>query len=1097
MAAPTAQEQYLLELINDARLDPMGNAARYISSYSPLISSSSSIQDAINYFNVSGSMLLSAYQNLTAVAPVAWNSDLADAAHKHSAAMIAADEQSHHLAGELDLGDRVKAEGYDFKLLGENVYAYARDMLYAHAGFMIDWGNGPGGMQAPAGHRNNIMWADMTEIGIDVTRETNPSTQVGEYVVTQDFGDRGKLFVLGVAYNDSDNDDFYSMGEGRGDLTVKVGAASTTTYASGGYSLEISAGERTIQLSGGGLSGTVNVTTLIEYDSIKLDVVDGNTLLTSGSVAVEGPVSIIKGIGVLTYGLTLSAGSGNQTIIGNTGRDTLSGGTGNDILIGNENRDVLNGDAGNDELRGGAGDDTLNGGAGNDIAVYSGLHTLYTVRGQADGSIKVSGNGEGTDTVTGVEVFRFSDGDYYWDAAAGALTDNINSAPTVAANQSVSTNEDTATSVIVAGSDSNGDNLTYTSTGAAHGTVTGGAGGQFNYTPQANYNGSDSFKVTVSDGNGGSAVQTVHIDVIAQNDAPTAATSQSVSTPTATPKQVAVVANDVDGDSLTYRSGGAAHGTVTGGADGKFVYKSNAGYSGHDSFSVTISDGQGGSTTQVVNISVTSVNADPVVSGSQSVTTVANTAKQITVSASDADGDTLSYSAGGAAHGSITGGSGGVFTYTPVTGYTGSDSFIVTVSDGQGGNAAQTVNITVNKAVTSPTEPSPASDNGFRLFAPDGYAGLVGGSGSVFGSNAFQDITLSGEGGSVLFDASFNRGGDIVRFSGDADNYTIGLSGSAAIIKNGASSYTIPVGTAGIRLVFDDGVRTLLYDQNAGSVKIGSQSVTSLAKTITAPDDHSALPTGEDSAAVARAYLKENASITVGGDLNVIGTSGGEQVTYRGGSLTLDPSFNKGGDTLHLSNPASQYEAFLSGSTLVLMTPEGQIRIPVGTAGMTLDFDGDLQLLRFDSGEGAVMIGDQAITATSKGSAQALDMIGSGSGTSLSLDIGEPSVAANISLEAGVSYSLSEQTAKTTNVVIDGFDSDDVIHVTGASSSLYNFTTSDADGDGRGDDLVIAYSDGASISNEIVILDAVSPNAFVAGYDSATNAVGHTFMTFG
>ena len=98
MPAPTSQEQYLLELINEARLDPLRNAARYINSYTPLASSDPDIQSAVNFFNVSGSALLSAYQGLSAVAPLAWNNNLSSAAQGHNAAMIAEDEQSHHKA---------------------------------------------------------------------------------------------------------------------------------------------------------------------------------------------------------------------------------------------------------------------------------------------------------------------------------------------------------------------------------------------------------------------------------------------------------------------------------------------------------------------------------------------------------------------------------------------------------------------------------------------------------------------------------------------------------------------------------------------------------------------------------------------------------------------------------------------------------------------------------------------------------------------------------------------------------------------------------------------------------------------------------------
>lgn len=426
--APSSLEQLSLELVNEARINPMQNAARYISSYNPLRTNDPDIQAAVDYFGVVGSDLLAAFQALTPVAPLAWNGSLATAAQKHNAALIAADEQSHQVAGELNLGDRIRAEGYTFTRASENVYSYAENALHAHAGFMIDWGNGPSGMQSPAGHRNTIMSAGLTEVGISVTAENNPATDVGPYVITEDFGARaGKVFVTGVAYTDSDHDRFYSLGEGRGDLAVQIGTSSVLSYASGGYSLESGTGAKTITFTGGGLAGAVTVSAAITQN-LKLDVVDGTTLLTSGSVTVEGPISSIRGLGV--NGLSISAESGNQTVEGTAGNDTLSGGAGNDLLIGNggndiliggDGNDILEGGEGQDELQGGAGNDILNGGAGQDVAVFTQVRAAYTVSG-SQGTATVSNDASGIDQVSGVETFRFADGVWTWNSATNTLS---------------------------------------------------------------------------------------------------------------------------------------------------------------------------------------------------------------------------------------------------------------------------------------------------------------------------------------------------------------------------------------------------------------------------------------------------------------------------------------------------------------------------------------------------------------------------------------------------------------------------------------------------------------------------------------------------
>ncbi len=349
----------MLELINETRLDPLGSAGRYISSYAPLASPDANISQALSYFGVNGAALLSAYQALVPVGALAWNEALGSAAQLHGAAMIAAQIQSHQVPGEVDLGTRFHNAGYFYNYAGENIYAYAKSIIYGHAGLMVDWGSGPDGMQNPAGHRANFMNATFTEVGIDITAENSNTNPLGTLVLTEDFGCRGRHFVLGVAYTDNDHNAFYSPGEGRADLVVQEGAHSANSTSSGGYGLEVATGARSILLSGGGLAGILTVQSTISTENLKLDVVDGHILLSSGSIAVSGTaVDTIRGLGV--RGLTLTAGDGAQTITGTRGADTLDGG------------------GGNDTLNGGLGDDSMLGGSGNDsYTVDSALDRVY------------------------------------------------------------------------------------------------------------------------------------------------------------------------------------------------------------------------------------------------------------------------------------------------------------------------------------------------------------------------------------------------------------------------------------------------------------------------------------------------------------------------------------------------------------------------------------------------------------------------------------------------------------------------------------------------------------------------------------------------
>ena len=365
----TSLEQYLLELINEARLDPMGNAARYISSYSPLTSPQGNIGSALSFFGVSGSALLSQYSALTPTQPVAFNEQLASAARSHSDVMISTDSQTHQAPGEASLGDRIRAAGYTFQGAGENVFAYSNDVLYGHAGFMVDWGPGSGGMQTPPGHRQNIMNPSFREVGLAVTEEGNPSTTVGPLVITEDFGTRGSAgaLILGVAYGDMDRNAFYSIGEGRAGLTVSAGGASATSAGSGGYAVSTSViGTQRITLDGAGLAGAVAIDTILANgQNVKLDVVDGTTLRTAVSGFVTGPVYGVQAIGAI--GLSLSVDDGAHLIAGAAGADTLNGGASGDVIRGGGGSDVLFGRGGDDTVTGNTGQDTVSGNAGFDV----------------------------------------------------------------------------------------------------------------------------------------------------------------------------------------------------------------------------------------------------------------------------------------------------------------------------------------------------------------------------------------------------------------------------------------------------------------------------------------------------------------------------------------------------------------------------------------------------------------------------------------------------------------------------------------------------------------------------------------------------------
>jgi len=466
----------------------------------------------------------------------------------------------------------------------------------------------------------------------------------------------------------------------------------------------------------------------------------------------------------------------------------------------------------------------------------------------------------------------------------------------------------------------------------------------------------------------------------------------------------------------------------------------------------------------------------------QHLTGVAGSPIGVRIDASDADGDAITYTLGSAASGTVTTTGPGRFVYTPNAGFTGTDAFTVTVNDGQGGSTTQTVTLQL--------APVPGS-GGFRLIAPNGYAGSIAGKGNIFGSNGFQDITILDAPVSISLDGSFSRGGDILRLPGNADAYSIALAGSYAMLTDGDTTIAIPVGVVGLPIVFADGVRTLVYDSVAASVKIGAQAVTGAALQIDATPDGSVLPTGANPDASAHLVLAPGGNPILDGNANVFGTNGIDRVTLIGGNASLDGSFSRGGDTLVLPDTAGYYSAYLSGSFMILTSQltADTIAIPIGTVGTIIDFDGDLRTLRYDAVSSSVKIGDQAITAiTTHTAALLVEQV-----VTLSLDQGSALAPVTIALDPGKQYVLLDNGMQAGNVVITGMTRNDQIRVSGADLPSYSFAKVDSDNDGSTDDLLITHG-----ADTIVMLDSIYPShPPFTELSGALGAVGWQFISFG
>jgi subtilisin family serine protease/subtilisin-like proprotein convertase family protein len=179
--------------------------------------------------------------------------------------------------------------------------------------------------------------------------------------------------------------------------------------------------------------------------------------------------------------------------------------------------------------------------------------------------------------------------------------------PPDAIDDNATTNEDTPVTIAVLANDTDPDNdpLRVTAvTQPANGSVTINGAGPNNtvtYTPDPNWNGTDVFTYTVSDGNGGFDTATVTVVVQPINDPPIAVDDQAVAqadTPLTfdglggNPARLEANDIDVDGDSLSVVAvANAVHGTAVLNGNGTVTFTPEADYAGPASFEYTVSDG--------------------------------------------------------------------------------------------------------------------------------------------------------------------------------------------------------------------------------------------------------------------------------------------------------------------------------------------------------------------------------------------------------------------------------------------------------------------------------------------------------------------------
>lgn len=421
----------------------------------------------------------------------------------------------------------------------------------------------------------------------------------------------------------------------------------------------------------------------------------------------------------------------------------------------------------------------------NDKDVDGDSLTVALVSDVSHGTLSLSSNGTFTYTpdtnYSGTDSFTYEVNDGTVDSNTATVTITIsavNDAP-IAVADSYSVDEDGELEISAPGvlsNDTDGDSDPLTAvlvSGTAHGELTLNSDGSFTYTPDDNFNGTDSFSYKANDGSVDSTPVAVTITVDAVNDAPegeddTYSVDEDQTLAVAAADGLLANDSDLELDSLTVDLvDDVAHGNLTLNSDGSFSYTPDADYYGADSFTYTVNDGTDDSAETTVSISVFPINDAPVAANDSFST---DEDQQLTINAgagvlandSDVDVDDLTalrtidvQSSWGPYHGTLAFNADGSFTYTPDANYSGADLFKYRVSDGELYSNIATVTITVNAVDDAPvTAGDSYAVNEDDTLTVSGVAGVLVNDSDIEGSSLTAALLNGPAHGSLTFNSN-------------------------------------------------------------------------------------------------------------------------------------------------------------------------------------------------------------------------------------------------------------------------------------------------------------------------------------------------------
>jgi len=320
--APTVSEQTSFNLINRFRADPVNELARmfndnfgtthtnttlgqlldgvnYSANFWSSTFSNNVVSGSMNFFQTSPNVLYDEFQAMALLpprSPYTWNNNIGWAAHQY-AARVEADAgatQNPHLLPGPDLGTRISNVGVNWSNLGENIAPnWLPNPATMHMAFAVDWGTGTNGMQNPRGHRDAMMSALFTNIGIGTVDEGwgfERVTQVQKLAALSPTNPTNRI-AYGYVYTDAS-------------ATTKAAGATVNIYDAAGNLL----GSTTSDSSGAYtyiVSSTATAPATAEFIQGSFTTArhalgnDGNTWFLDAAVIPEPSSALLAGLAIL------------------------------------------------------------------------------------------------------------------------------------------------------------------------------------------------------------------------------------------------------------------------------------------------------------------------------------------------------------------------------------------------------------------------------------------------------------------------------------------------------------------------------------------------------------------------------------------------------------------------------------------------------------------------------------------------------------------------------------------------------------------------------------------------------------------------------